>query len=275
MPLPEREPVAGERATTPVLTELCSTPPTPAGVDILVLGPVQILGAPESLEGRPRLTELVVYLALHPEGSTSESFAAALWPERRVPPQTLANRLHEARRALGSTPGGLRRLQRSEGRHLLGADVGSDWSRFLQLTGPGSGPASWRQALSLVRGRPFEGLARGEWTVFQGHVSAIESAVVDVAAKLGEHLLALGDALGAEWALQRGLAAAPWDERLYRMRMEAADQLGNRGGVESVLRSLAQALDWPGDPLRIVHPDTAALYRRLTDDSGSGQSPVR
>ena len=36
------------------------------------------------------------------------------------------------------------------------------------------------------------------------------------------------------------------------------------GGVEAVLRSLAQVLDCGGDPLEIVHPETAALYRRLT-----------
>jgi hypothetical protein len=266
----QRPPMA-DAGLVPSTSDLTDDRPAPDGVEVLVLGPVQVAGALESLEGRPRLTELVVYLALHPEGSTSESFAAALWPERRVPPQTLANRLHETRRALGSTPAGVPRLQRSEGRHLLAPDVSTDWSRFRRLTETGSGPASWRQALSIVRGRPFEGLARGEWTVFEGHVAAIESAVVDVAARLGEHLLGAGDPLGAEWALRRGLAVAPWDERLYRLRMAAADQLGNRGGVESVLRSLAQALDWRGDPLKIVHPETAALYRRLTDDTGPGQ----
>jgi len=274
---PEVAPAA--EAARPVLPGTRPVPPAAdlhqsrsvsRSVEVHVLGPVQVTGTLEGLEGRPRLTELVVYLALHPDGSTSEAFAAALWPERRVPPQTLANRLHEARRALGTTSGGVPRLQRSEGRHILAADVSTDWAKFCRLSDSSSGPASWRQALSLVRGRPFDGLARGEWTIFEGHVAAIESAVVEVAAKLGEHLLEAGDPLGAEWAIQRGLTVAPWDERLYRMRMAVADRLGNRGGVESVLRSLAQALDWRGDPLKIVHPETAALYRRLTDETGAG-----
>ncbi len=57
--------------------------------------------------------------------------------------------------------------------------------------------------------------------------------------------------------------SAPWDERLYRLLMRAADVTGSRGAVEAALRSLAQALEWQGDPLRAVHPETAALYRQL------------
>jgi hypothetical protein len=129
---------------------------------------------------------------------------------------------------------------------------------------PESGPASWRQALALVHGRPFEGLARGDWAVFEGFVATIEAAIVGVAVRLSEHLLEEDDPLGAEWAIRHGLLVAPWDERLYRLLMLAADAAGNRGGVESALRALAQALDCPGDPLEIVHRETAALYRRLT-----------
>ena len=120
----------------------------------------------------------------------------------------------------------------------------------------------------LVRGRPFSGLAKGEWTVLEGFSATIESRIVDVAIRLAEHLLELGDLFGAEWALRRGLTAAPWDERLYRLLMTVADAAGNRGGVESALRSLGQALDWGGDPLDVVHPETAALYRRLTGRTG-------
>jgi DNA-binding SARP family transcriptional activator len=245
------------------------------GVDVLVLGPVQVEGASESFEGRPILTELLVYLAFHPEGLAGEACATALWPERRVPQQTLSNRLHEARRALGTMENGQPRLRRSEGRHLLAPDVRTDWWRFVALTGPESGPASWRQALALVRGRPFEGLAKGDWAVFEGFVATVEAAVVGVAARLGEHLLEADDPLGAEWALRRGLLVAPWDERLYRLLMLAADAAGNRGGVESVLRSLAQVLGLRGDPLELVHPETAMLYRRLTGLRRPAASPER
>jgi DNA-binding SARP family transcriptional activator len=261
-----REPRAGG-------IEVRGCPPVASGVDVLVLGPVQVNGAAESFEGRPVLTELVVYLAFHPEGLPGESFATTLWPERRVPQQTLSNRLHEARRALGKTQSDGPRLTRADGRHLLAPDVRTDWSRFVAFTGPASGPASWRQALALVRGRPFDGLAKGDWAVFEGFVGAIEAAAVSVAARLSQHLLGLGDPLGAESALRSGLLVAPWDERLYRLLMVAADAAGNRGGVESALRSLAQVLDCAGDPLEIVHPETAALYGRLTNDRRPTGSP--
>ena len=91
----------------------------PDEVGVLVLGPVEIIGSPESLEGRPLLKELIAYLACHPDGTTGEACATALWPERRVPAQTLANRLHEARRALGTRTDGSPRLIRSGGRHVL------------------------------------------------------------------------------------------------------------------------------------------------------------
>jgi DNA-binding SARP family transcriptional activator len=243
------------------------------GVEVRVLGPVQVVGTAESLEGRPLLKELVVYLAFHGRGVTGETCASALWPDRRVPSQTLSNRLHEARRALGSTPDGRPRLMRTEGRHLLASDVRTDWDRFVGLTSAGSGPASWRQALMLVRGQPFAGLARGDWTVFEGLQAAVETAVVSVSARLAEHSLEAGDPLGAEWAIQRGLMVTPWDEGLYRLLMTAADAAGNRGGVESALRSLAQVLDWSGDPIDVVHPETAALYRQLTGKSGHQESP--
>jgi hypothetical protein len=64
-------------------------------VEVRFLGPVEIAGAARPLDRSPRLTELVVYLATHPAGVTSDTWATALWPDRRVPFQTLANRLSD------------------------------------------------------------------------------------------------------------------------------------------------------------------------------------
>ena len=238
------------------------------GVEVLLLGPVQIVGAAESLESRPILKELVAYLSLHPEGATGDACAAVLWPDRRVPPQTLSNRLHEARRALGRDQEGSARLTRCAGRHILSCDVTTDWSRFVETTGKRSGPSDWRRALTLVRGRPFGTLARGDWAIVEGYSSLIEDRVVEVASRLAAHLLHDGDHGGATWAVRQGLAVAPWDERLYRLLMVACDAAGNRGGVEAALRSLARTLEWTGRPLDGVHPVTAALYRRLTGTTG-------
>ena len=234
------------------------------GVEIRFLGPVQVIGSRENLERRQRLTELIVYVAFHPEGVTGEAIATALWPERRVTRQTVANRLHEARAALGATSDGHPRIHRVEGRHKVSSDVRSDWGAFCSLTRPGTGPSSWHRALSLVRGRPFDGLSQADWVTLEGAAVGIEAEIGEVAVQLGEHMLGHGDSVGAAWAARHGIAGAPWDERLYRLLMRAADASGNRGAVESALRWLAQLLAWDRAPLDAVHPATAALYRELT-----------
>lgn len=240
-----------------------------APVEVAVLGPVEIRASAESLEGRPKLTELVVYLALHPEGRTTAAWTAALWPDRRVPPQTIANRLSEARRALGIAPDGRPRLRRTGDRHQL-VGVDTDWAAFSTLAGETRDPRSWRRALELVRGRPFEGLDERQWCHLEGLVSEIEIGVVDCALRLGRHLLGDGDHLGAEWAASRGIKACPFDERLHRLLMRAADAAGNRAGVRAAFRQLGLVLEIDGDPRRGVHPQTAALYDRLAGGRSGG-----
>jgi len=264
----------GELAEVPVKARVPpqarDTMPRPAlpalPVEVGLLGNVQVNGALESFRHRRRLTELVAFLAMHPEGTTTDTFATALWPERRVPVQTLANRLSETRRALGLASDGRPRLRKEARRHRL-VDVDTDWDRFKDLAAEERGAESWRRALALVRGRPFDGLERGEWAQLEGFTAAIEASVVDLACRLGEHSLERGDAGLAHWAALQGLLASPWDERLYRLLMRAADGLGNRGGVDAALRSLAVALELEGDPLLGIHPETSALYRRLTSRS--------
>jgi DNA-binding SARP family transcriptional activator len=234
------------------------TPP----VEVAILGPIDIRGIEGSLAHRPKLTELVVFLAMHPEGATTRTWATALWPDRRVPPQTIANRLSEARRALGFAPDGRPRLRRVGERHVI-ADITTDWQCFMRLAHNDSSPDDWERALELIRGRPFDDLKGGQWTTLDGFASEIEQRVADCALRRSEAALEIGDANGASWAAHRGLRANPWDERLHRMLMRAADAAGNRAGVEASLRQLACILEIEGDPLAGVHPETAALYERL------------
>ncbi len=255
------------------LTESAATPVDPEegsriepAVIVRVLGPVDVVNAAMSLDRKPRVTELVVYLALHRDGCSGEAIANAVWAERRVPPQTLANRLSEARQAFGETDLGLPRLRRVSGRHVLTPDVTTDWAEFERLTRPGSGAAEWTAALELVRGRPFEGLTESGWALLEGFLPAMEGRIVDTACRLAAHSLEEGNASHAEWAIRRGLAAAPWDERLYRRLMVISHATGNRGGIDSALRSFAHVLDWAGNPLEVVHPETVQLYRQLIVD---------
>lgn len=253
------------RPQTAAASITSSSLPAPA-VMVRVLGPVDVVGDCASLDRRPRVTELVVYMALHRDGCSGEAIVSAVWADRRVPAQTVANRLSEARQALGETKLGHPRLRRVSGRHVLSPEVSTDWAEFERLTSTGSNAKDWAQALGLVRGRPFEGLAESGWATLDGYLPSMEARIVDVACRLASHSLETRDTSEAEWAIRRGLLAVPWDERLYRLLMKVHHASGNRGGIDAALRSLARVFDWKGDPLEVVHRETADLYRQLVAD---------
>lgn len=234
-----------------------------AFAEVDLLGPVAVRGAAAGLSGHPKLTELAVYLVLHEGGAPSRVWAEALWPERIVPPQTIANRLSELRRLLGFAPDGRPRLRRDGDRHQL-ADVRTDWGRARVLAAPSAGPEQWRAALALVRGRPFTGLRDAGWTHVEGHAAEIERVLTDCALRASAALLADERPDEAAWAAEQGLRAVPWDERLHRALMRAGAAAGDLGRVEETLRHLALALEIDGDPLGRVHPETARLYRELS-----------
>lgn len=233
-----------------------------AEIEVAVLGPVEIRGAARPLT-RAWATELVVYLALHPSGATNDTWVTALWPERRMAPSSIHSTVSVARRALGASREGTDHLPRSHGRLALSSTVRSDWARFQELA-TSDEPERWQAALSVVRGRPFDGLRSTDWTILDGTLPAIESTVVDLAGRLSGVRLRAGDSRGAEWAARQGLLVCPYDERLYRMLLRAADAAGNPGGVEAVMAELVRVVADEIEPIESVHPSTLALYRSLS-----------
>jgi DNA-binding SARP family transcriptional activator len=231
-------------------------------VEVAVLGPVEIRGAEQPF-ARAWSEELVVYLAMHPHGVPTEMWATALWPDRRPAESSLHSTASVARRALGRAPDGGDHLPRSHGRLQLAASVTTDWSRFVALA-ESDDPDHWRSAIGLVRGRPFDGLRAVDWPVLEGISPAIESGVVDVALRLAGALLEAGDPAGASWAARRGLLASPYDERLYRVLLTAADRSGHPAGVEAVMEELVRLVADGVDPFDAVHPETLDLYRSLS-----------
>ena len=118
--------------------------------------------------------------------------------------------------------------------------------------------------MELVRGVPLTSpTGRGyEWAVV--HRTEMETVIAEVAERLALRYLDLGDHRQANWAARRGLLASPYDERLYRVLMRAADSAGNPAGVDAVWRELLSVLD---ADLELVddelHPETIALYAAL------------
>jgi hypothetical protein len=231
-------------------------------VEVGLLGPIQIRGASRSFV-RPWALDLVAYLAMHPQGAANDVWATALWPDREMAPATLHSIASTARRVLGQSETGADHLPRSHGRLRLSATVGTDWDRFCRLSGQEE-PGAWRRGLSLVRGRPFDGLRATDWTVLEGVAATVEVEVADLAVRLSTHCLEAGDTSGAEWAARRGLLASPFDEPLYRMLLRAADLAGNPARVELVIRELVHRVGDGGDGFDSVHPATLELYRELS-----------
>jgi DNA-binding SARP family transcriptional activator len=73
-----------------------------------------------------------------------------------------------------------------------------------------------------------------------------------------------GEADAASWSARQALRVSPYDERLYRILMRAADAAGHPAGVESVLDELITLVAEDVEPFDAVHPETLELYRELS-----------
>jgi hypothetical protein len=177
-----------------------------------------------------------------------------------------------ARRSLGQARDGGDHLPKGHGRLVLADTVGTDWDCFVRLADSGES-RDWRSAMKLVRGRPFDGLRASDWPILEGLSAAIEASVVDVATRLASDCLVSGDPSGAEWASRRGLLVSPYDERLYRVLLRAADLAGNPAGVEAVMSELLHLVADDVEPFDSIHPETTDLYRSLTRRRTFAPSP--
>lgn len=194
-------------------------------------------------------------------------------------PATLHSTASAARRALGPSSDGADHLPRAHGRLRLGRGVTTDWRRF-EVLAASNDPPRLAEALSLVRGRPFEGLRNAEWTVLEGFVAAIEERVAEVAGRIADAALADGDPRAASAAARRGLLVSPYDERLFRRLLTCVDAEGHPAGIERVMAELLGLLSGEvavGRPaaldLAAVHPETALLYERLSRRRRPGSGP--
>jgi DNA-binding SARP family transcriptional activator len=272
-PAPSQAPRQAAPSGTPRLHQLRLTGSGPAAevevdvepaVQVRVLGGVEI-GGTERVE-RGKSEELVVFLALHPEGVDADQLAEALWPGRPPARGTLNTTTAVARAYLGVTDDGGPRLPHARnGIYRLDPSVGVDWFRFQALAARADGSERLRRALELVRGRPFEAAKpRSYGWALLDEAPLMESTIVDVADRLAGMLLDAGDHAGAGWAARRGLLAAPYDERLYRRLMLAGDAEGGPSAVEGVMDELLLRLEGEGlEPYDTLHQETRALYERL------------
>ncbi|HEV2374083.1 MAG TPA: hypothetical protein VGS19_18240, partial [Streptosporangiaceae bacterium] len=258
---------------------------------VSLLGAVSV-EAPGEVE-RDKLataTELVVYLAAHPEGVHPNMLGAALWP-RGVSPDERDAMVDRVRDWLGSDGIGRPHLAcDTTGRVRLGSGVSVDWHVFCVLVAQAaqasSGAGSRRgahasaahngqrgapdeatllaQALNLVNG-PFladREQGRYAWLATDGLEYDVAARVCDAAHRLWELRMAAGDPHGAMEAARSGLRLAPYDELLWRDLLEAADDTGHEDLLRGVVKEIRSWACLDGTAVA-MSPETEGLMDDL------------
>ncbi len=242
----------------------------PMSVEITSLGHVSVTGPGEVDEARrDLLTEMIVYLALHPEGIHPNVLSAAIWP-RGVSDTVRDSALAQAATWLGVDDTGAPRLAiDDQGRWRLSrSGVRFDWDVFRALANraaTGSDPiGDLELALTQVTGAAWTGLParRYGWLAYETVEADARVAVVAVARRLAQLTAAAGDPIRARNALLAGLRMSPACEEIWRDALSLAARYAGQADVRAVADDLYAAIARHGSP-RGAEPETDALVDEL------------
>jgi DNA-binding SARP family transcriptional activator len=264
-PPPEDAP-AEESAGTPAGQPACDDPGREPALRIGVLGTFTVNGAPAALQ--PAQSQLILALALNGRDGLSNAQLCYLLgadPDHPKPSDSLRQLIVRTRRQLGRAADGQVWIEHlGAGQYALHRDAKFDWSDFEELSErgiAGRDPGRLREALALVRGKPFTGCYH--WWLDIAFTETVRAQIVDTAELLAELELRVGDPSASARAARTGLAADVAAEQLWRALMRAEHAAGNLAGVrEAWSRCLdtMTEISADGEP----HPDTIALYQQLT-----------
>ncbi|MFJ5035630.1 LysM peptidoglycan-binding domain-containing protein [Streptomyces sp. NPDC088560] len=223
-----------------------SQAPHPA---VRVLGPVDVVGARGTLTEKKRqrtYTELAVWLVLHPGHHAAaldhRALDEALWPDRDEVSLKYRNAVVSRTRTwLGRDTDGqpyVPLLKTANSRYSVNPALGCDWHDFQRLAQAGKDPRTpqadlaLRQALELVRGRPFSSTDRRRYKWAEHLALVMTMEIVDAAEILAERRLAAHDPRSALWAATKGLEVAPAVESLHRILFQAYAAIGDYEALE-------------------------------------------
>ncbi len=236
-----------------------------AAVQVSILGPLEITGTVADLQ--PKMAELVLALALAgPTGLRNIQLAAMMGPDPDTPKPSdqLRQLITRTRGKLGKAPDGQARILCDSAYVYRTHAITLDWTRFQELTDRGAKRNSttdlW-EALALVRGPVLDGCYH--WWLETPVIENIRAEIVDAADLLAELELDADRPDRSARAARQGLASDPYAEQLWRTLMRAEYEAGNMSRVHEAWKACLKAVaevSADGDP----HPETAALYRRLT-----------
>lgn len=220
-----------------------------------LLGPIQArtgtTGKPTAVAKRKAFyTELLAFLALHPQGVTIDQVVDAFGSDATqmrvhlskvrswlgVDPTTGGNYLPDATKSPAGIARGMGIYQ------LVGVLADIDLFRRLRARGQARGPeglVDLQDALELVTGEPFTGQRGRGWSWLADGIRIDQDmvcAVVDVAHTVTIAALHSGDLLTARVANETALLAAPYEDtpRLDLAAVLAAE--GDRQAAERILR---------------------------------------
>jgi hypothetical protein len=252
-------------ATTPMA-------PAPTSLPMLgVLGPVAFDSSRQSPDRRV-VEELLCWLVLHNEHThNADEIQLALRPTHGSRPEPTRKTFHSYLSALRQSIGAehLPDATGAGGYRVTGIEC--DWFVFQRLSGEaarttGAEAIELRtQALALIRGVPFKGVARGqyEWVFSEGLHTDMANAVIACALRLSNDLMDLGRYQDAEDAAKAGLRGASGDEHLERARDRAAE--ARNEGLAHPGHSIGD--EPPADPVDPVDPESPA-------DPGDPDEPI-
>jgi DNA-binding SARP family transcriptional activator len=230
---------------------------TRSSLSIAVLGPLEINGAQPTK--RAATSEMLAYLALHPNGGTRDELTEALWPgqdPKRTQPR-LYQSVSDARRAFGNA------LVRDRDCYRLDrAAVSIDLDQLHQLLAT-TGDAerernAQEEALMLWRGRPLAGT---DFLWAEGFIHELHAALLDLLCRVGSGRLRADDPRGALQVAERAISLDNLHEPSWCLALEADHALGLYGAVAKRYDALAHLLDEQLG-LQPSH-DTRMIYRQL------------
>ena len=248
-----------------------STAPRRVGV----LGDVAVQGVEAggglSAERADQVTEIVVYLALHPEGVHPNVLAGVVWP-RGVTADVRDTAIERARAWLGSGVDGSHLLRAdADGRLSLAPEVVCDWDVACTLLQKSRRSGDTRaesdalsRALGLVRGETFASVPQGRygWTARDDVPRTMTRVLVDAATRLCE--LRDDDPGGAAAAAESGLRISPGNQKLWRVLIRARHSEDGPAGIHRTLDQMSSALNGVA-----LEAETEALIEELLPDTGA------
>ncbi|MER8160040.1 LysM peptidoglycan-binding domain-containing protein [Streptomyces sp. NPDC094472] len=259
-------PAPGPKATSP-------EPAAATGPAVQLLGPIAIEGATGRVDSNRKRTgtELAAFLALNP-GVDHHGIDEALWPGQIVNKTMRNSVISRLRSWLGTDDDGKAHLPRvqdtGDHRYRLGPHVTCDWTQFQQHARKGlhnateDGDLALRQALALVRGRPFTAIDPQRYAWAEPAIQEMVSAIADVAYELSTRRREASDVPGALWAARQGLLAAEENELLHRALFLAHHTAGDIDALRKAAAHLARINEQLGGGVDMDN-ETAELLRNL------------